>query len=53
MMSLTDFAGKYAAFILPAYGTCAILFTWMIVDTLVRARRWRSRAERPKADRDA
>jgi heme exporter protein D len=47
----TDFAGKYAAFIWPAYGTCALVFTWMIVDTLARARHWRAKAERSDDDR--
>jgi heme exporter protein D len=43
---LATFAGKYAAFIWPAYGVCAVGFAWMIVDTLAGARRWRSRARR-------
>ena len=40
------FHDKYAAFIWPAYGITALGFAWMIVDTLVRARSWRRRAER-------
>ena len=39
-------AGKYAAFIWPAYGVSALGFVWMIIDTLARARRWRRQAER-------
>jgi heme exporter protein D len=39
-------AGKYAAFVWPAYGVSLAGFAWMIVDTLARARRWRRRAER-------
>ena len=42
----TDFAGKYAAFIWPAYAVSALGFLWMIVDTLGRARRWRREADR-------
>ena len=44
-MSFLD-AGKYAAFIWPAYGVTALGFAWMIVDTLARARRWRRAVER-------
>ncbi len=46
MTALSAFAGKYAAFIWPAYGVCALLFAWMVVDTVARARRWRREAER-------
>jgi heme exporter protein D len=38
---------KYAAFVWPAYGITALGFAWMIIDTLVRARAWRRRAEKP------
>ncbi len=38
--------GRYAAFIWPAYGLSALVLLWMVIDTLLRARRWRSRAER-------
>ena len=51
MMTLAAFAGKYAAFILPAYGICALLFAWMITDTIARARYWRTRAERSDGDK--
>jgi heme exporter protein D len=53
MMTLAAFAGKYAAFILPAYGICALLFAWMIVDTLARARYWRAESERSDDDAPA
>ena len=39
-------AGKYAAFIWPAYAVSALGFVWMILDTLAQARRWRRKAER-------
>jgi len=44
--ALAEFAGKYAAFVWPAYGVCAIAFAWMIVDTVLRARHWRFEARR-------
>jgi heme exporter protein D len=50
MTEVSAFAGKYAAFIWPAYGACALAFAWMIVDTLARARYWRARAERSDED---
>lgn len=37
---------KYALFIWPAYAATALAFAWMVLDTLVRARAWRRRAER-------
>ncbi len=37
---------KYAAYIWPAYAVSAAAFVWMVADTLLRARRWRRRAER-------
>ena len=46
MSALADFAGKYAAFIWPAYGVSAVGFVWMIADTLARARRWRKETQR-------
>jgi len=36
---------KYAAFIWPAYAITALGFVWMVADTLIRARRWKLRAE--------
>jgi heme exporter protein D len=52
---MLDFdAGKYAAFVWPAYGLTALVFLVLIADTLARARRWRQTAERdePAADGD-
>ena len=44
--------GRYAAYIVPAYGVTAVGVLWMIVDTLLRARRWRRKAETlEKADK--
>ncbi len=39
-------AGRYAAFVWPAYGITALGFGWMILDTLIGAGRWRRKAER-------
>jgi heme exporter protein D len=39
-------AGKYAAYIWPAYAASALGFGWMVIDTLIRARRWKRKAER-------
>jgi heme exporter protein D len=38
-------AGKYAAFIWPAYGITAFMFLVMIGASLNHARRWKKRAE--------
>jgi heme exporter protein D len=37
--------GKYAAFIVPAYGITAVVFVGMIAGSLGFARRWRRKAE--------
>jgi heme exporter protein D len=44
-------AGKYAAFLWPAYAVTAAAFAWMIAATLLRARRWRREVERLEAAR--
>lgn len=50
---MLDFdAGKYAAFVWPAYGLTAIVFVLLIADTLARARRWRRAAERGEREAD-
>jgi heme exporter protein D len=36
---------KYAAFVWPAYGVTALVFGWMVLDTLIRSSRWRRRVE--------
>jgi heme exporter protein D len=38
-------AGRYAAFVWPAYGITALVFAVLIVASLRHARRWRRRAE--------
>ena len=41
---------KYALFVWPAYAVTALVFAWMVIDTVLRARDWRRRAERSEAD---
>ena len=38
--------GRYALFVWPAYAVTAVVFAGMIAGVLVKARRWRRRAER-------
>jgi len=38
-------AGRYAAFVWPAYGITALVFAVLVVGALTHARRWRRRAE--------
>jgi heme exporter protein D len=37
---------KYALFVWPAYAITALVFAWMVLDTVIRAGQWRRRAER-------
>jgi len=48
-MHLDFDAGKYAVYMWPAFGLTAIAFAWMIVDSLVQARRWKRELERLQA----
>lgn len=41
-------AGKYAAYVWPAFAVTAAVFAWMIASSLAQARRWRRRAEQRK-----
>jgi heme exporter protein D len=38
-------AGKYAAYVWPAFVFTAGVFAWMIASSLAHARRWRRKAE--------
>ena len=50
---MLDFdAGKYAAFVWPAYAITALVFVVLIADSLIRARRWRRAAEASRQERD-
>jgi len=43
---MLDFAaGKYAAFVWPAYAITVLVFVVMIADSLIRARKWRRAVE--------
>ena len=44
-------AGAYAAYVWPAYGVSALVLLALAIDSLLRARRWRRRAERPEDPR--
>ncbi len=44
-MSLHLDAGKYAAYLWPAYGTSAWMIAGLVIESLTRARRWRRAAE--------
>jgi heme exporter protein D len=44
--------GKYAGFILPAYGLTIGFFVWATVASLLSSRRWRREAERLQAAKD-
>jgi heme exporter protein D len=45
-----NLADKYAAFVWPAYGVSAVVFAWMVIDTLLRSARWRRQAEQLEKD---
>jgi heme exporter protein D len=48
---MLDFdAGKYAAFVWPAYALTVLVFAVLIADTLARARRWRREVERGEGE---
>jgi heme exporter protein D len=38
-------AGRYAVFVWPAYAVTALVLAGLIIDSLLRARRWRREAE--------
>ena len=45
------YLGKYAVFILPAYGVTVLVLGGLLVDSLLRARKWRREAEAREAER--
>ena len=45
--------GRYAVFIWPAYGISALVLGGLVVDSLLRAIRWRRAAEGERPPRDA
>ena len=44
-------ADKHAPYFIAAYAATALVLGWMVVDTWLRARRWRRRAEQLERDR--
>lgn len=46
---MIDFSDKYAVYIWPAVGITALVLAWTLVDSLVRARRWKRRVEELEA----
>lgn len=51
-MSFDFDAGKYAAYLWPAFAISAIAFAWMVADSVLTARRWKREAERLQAELD-
>jgi len=48
---MLDFdAGKYGPFVWPAYAVTVLVFAGLIIDTLLRARRWRKAVEAAQGD---
>lgn len=48
---MPDFdAGKYAAYVWPAFAVTAAVFAWMVASSLAHARRWRRRAEQRRGE---
>jgi heme exporter protein D len=45
-------AGRYAAYVWPAYAVTLVGFVWMILDTVSRSRAWRRKADRLEKTRD-
>ena len=41
--------GKYAVYVLPAYGLSALVIGGMVLDTVLRARRWSAEVKRREA----
>jgi len=52
--AMLDFnAGKYAAFVWPAYGFTVLIIGALVADTLARARRWRRAVEEQEREPEA
>ncbi len=44
-------AVSYAAYVWPAYGLSGLVIAALVVDTVLRARRWRREAEKTDGER--
>ena len=42
---MDDLVGRYGAYVIPAWGLSALVLSWMVVDSLWRANRWRKAAD--------
>ena len=51
-MSFDFDAGKYAMYLWPAFAISAVVFAWMIADSVLGARRWTREVERLQAELD-
>lgn len=47
-----DFGGKYAIYIVPAVAITAVVLAWTVIDSLLRARRWKRRVAELEAQDD-
>jgi heme exporter protein D len=47
------FTGKYAMYIVPSYAAAVVVFAWLTLDSLLRTRAWRRKAEALQAQKDA
>ncbi len=45
------FADKHAPYFIAAYAVAAAVVGWMVIDTWLRARRWRRRVEQLERER--
>lgn len=46
------FSGKYAEYIVPSFAAAILVFGWLILDSVLRTRMWKKRAEELQAQRD-
>jgi len=42
---MIDFSNKYALYVWPPIALTALVLAWTLVDSLIRARRWKKKAE--------
>jgi heme exporter protein CcmD len=42
---MIDFSNKYALYVWPPIAITAVVLIWTLVDSLIRARRWKKKAE--------
>jgi heme exporter protein CcmD len=42
---MIDFSNKYALYVWPPILITAVVLAWTLIDSMIRARRWKKRAE--------